>query len=63
MGNSLMVFFIRLDNIPERLGGGGGDDDNQSEGYPNGIFVPCACCSLGTCRDECVGAPPPSASF
>ena len=38
----------------------------QSEGYPNGIFAPCACCSLGTCQDGCtVGtSPPPSlASF
>ena len=23
----------------------------QSEGYPNGIFGPCACCSLDTCQD------------
>jgi len=26
----------------------------QSEGYPNGIFAPCAWCSLGTCQDGCV---------
>ena len=32
---------------------------------PNGIFAPCAWCSLGTCQDGCVvpAPPPPSASF